>query len=175
MGRDVASLSLAIQVAGTRAYFSPERDLEDSDYDRQAADMWALGVTLHLATFGCFPNGTGEALPVLHSDFQAPEGTDPAVASLLENLMKAVPSERWKPQEVMQHAYLAKGLKEASEASTSDKACLNAAFTAATGWTTPDDDGPPLVPNTFDNVNLGFTFTPPPVITPQHAHHATSL
>ena len=94
-------------VAGTRAYYSPEKSSNVNQFDRQLDDMWALGVTIHLAQFGCFPNGTGAALPILTQDFKAPEDTDANVAHLLENLLKINPEERWKASQVVQYAELA--------------------------------------------------------------------
>jgi len=90
-------------IAGTKAYFSPEKESEEPDYNRQQADMWAFGVTLHLATYGCFPNGTAEPLPVLQSDFESKGTTSSSLGSLLEGLLKIDPSQRWTAQEVHRH------------------------------------------------------------------------
>lgn len=91
------------QVAGTTAYFSPEKYQEAEgigespvSYCRKAADMWSLGVTLHLAVFGRFPNGTGDPLPVLEEDFVAsPSNVAPVLNNILEGLLKVDPRERW--------------------------------------------------------------------------------
>jgi len=91
------------KVAGTRAYFSPEKWLHVPDYNRQADDMWALGVTMHLAAFGCYPNGTIEALPTLLKDYEAPSYTNEKLAALLEGLMKVCPTERWTAVDVKKH------------------------------------------------------------------------
>jgi len=95
------------KMAGTRAYFSPERFYEDEEelcgdehYDRRAADVWALGVTLHLAAFRQYPNGTSQSMPLLQGDYIAPEGTDAALAHILEHMLKACPTERWTVAEV---------------------------------------------------------------------------
>jgi len=107
-------------VAGTGAYYSPEKEADAQDpsftsdaYCRQAADCWALGVTLHLAAFGRFPNGTGNPEPILEADFKAPEGTDPHVATLLEGLLTVDVSDRWTAKEA--HAYLADVREVAAE------------------------------------------------------------
>jgi len=89
------------KIVGTPAYDSPEKSEHTLDFDRQASDMWSLGVALHLATYGHFPNGTAEALPILGANFKAPEGTDAVVAALLENLLKINAAERWSAQQVM--------------------------------------------------------------------------
>lgn len=99
-------------VAGTHAYYSPQK-LDDAGdpggdhaaYCRQAADNWALGVTLHLAAFGRFPNGTGSPEPILNADYKAPQGTDPRVATVLEGLLTVDPGDRWTAAEA--NAYLA--------------------------------------------------------------------
>lgn len=88
-------------VVVTDAYFSPEREAEISGLDRKAADMWALGVTLHLAAFGCFPNGTIEPLPICQTDYRAPEGVDPVLGVVLECLMKVSPTDRMTAGEVV--------------------------------------------------------------------------
>lgn len=88
-------------VVGTDAYFSPEREAEAPGLDRKAADMWALGVTLHLSAFGCFPNGTIEPLPICQADYRAPEGTDPVLGLVLECLMKVSPTDRMTAEEVV--------------------------------------------------------------------------
>jgi serine/threonine protein kinase len=89
----------ASRVTGTLAYFAPERHsrlgFQQENFDRQASDMYSLGVTLHLTAFGTFPNGTIEAAPVLMSDFVAPVGTRSVLAVLLEGLLKADAAQRW--------------------------------------------------------------------------------
>jgi len=98
------------KVAGTRAYFSPEKERDDPSYCRQAADMWALGVTLHLASYGCFPNGSGQPLPILSSDFKYPRGvltedagTVATLGSLMEGLLKQDPSLRMTAEQACLH------------------------------------------------------------------------
>ena len=76
--------------------------------------MWAVGITLHLAAFGCFPNGTCE--PDLSGDFKAPPGTDKTVATLLENLLKHDPAQRWSPSRVQTHIELTSALARQKEA-----------------------------------------------------------
>ena len=81
-----------MQAVGTTAYFSPEKWMERPDCDRSAIDCWALGVTLHMAAFGCFPNMTDRGLPILMTDYVAPEGTNPNLATILQSLMKVCAS-----------------------------------------------------------------------------------
>jgi len=81
-------------IVGTRAYFAPEKWGEQPGYCRQQADMWSLGVALHLIAFSSFPNGTAEALPILGYDYAAPAGTREVLSTLLENLLKVPPAAR---------------------------------------------------------------------------------
>jgi len=124
------------KIAGTDAYFSPEKYADaigkapqafqtqdgesippndPADYCRQAADCWALGTTLHLSAFGCFPNGTGDPLPILAEDFKSSPGTDPDLATLLENLLTVDPAMRWDADQT--HTFLAAIHEPAEEAS----------------------------------------------------------
>jgi len=87
---------------GTKAYMSPEKFNNVADFDTQAADMYALGVTLHLAALSCFPNGTVDALPVLQSDWDS-QGCDldPDLVQILDGLLKADPAERWTADQLV--------------------------------------------------------------------------
>lgn len=90
---------------GTTAYMSPEKFKKVAGFDGQAADMYAFGVTLHLAALSCFPNGTVDALPILESDWDstgvAAASLHPDVAEILGGLLKADPTERWTAQMVV--------------------------------------------------------------------------
>lgn len=97
-------------MAGTRAFFSPERFFEDDEeisgepeFDRRASDMWSLGVVVHLAAFGVYPNGTTDPRPLLTEDYSAPVGFDPHLGTLLQNMLKADPEERWSAVQARKH------------------------------------------------------------------------
>lgn len=87
---------------GTLAYYAPEKQAQRI-YANKPTDMWALGVTLHLAAFSCFPNGTFEPLPILARDFKCPAGLDPRLTTLLENLLVVDPALRWTARDVLHH------------------------------------------------------------------------
>lgn len=84
---------------GTLAYFSPERAYDLQPIDHQAADMWALGVVMHLMIYRCFPNGHSTALPILSTDFDSKD--NPTVSNVvLSNLLVINPQKRWSAQKV---------------------------------------------------------------------------
>jgi len=156
-------------IAGTRAYFSPERVEHEllaeqgleHDYDRQAADMWAMGITLHLAAFGAFPNCTTE--PDMLEDFVAPAGTSATVASLLENLLKLSPGERWSPSRVRMHIEL--------------HSVLDAVAGLETSFHTAQERG---LGKSFSSPDLcygayAFPSGPPNNLVAQHLLHTSSL
>lgn len=99
------------QIAGTPAYNSPEKEENHSVRDTKADDMWALGVTLHLATFGYYPNGTSEPFPILDSDYRPPKSMNQDLATVLSGLLTVDPAKRWTAQRML--SFIGGGLASA--------------------------------------------------------------
>jgi len=108
------------EITGTKAYFSPERFVDVSEvrdwsqhggsladmrreFDHQAADMWALGVAIHLCTYGSFPTKSLEGLPTLIRDYRADAELGEVLGPVLEGLLKVNVQDRWTAGDLMRH------------------------------------------------------------------------
>ncbi|KAG6621978.1 CAMKK protein kinase [Phytophthora cinnamomi] len=88
--------------AGTYAFMGPET-LKGGEYSAYAADIWALGITIHALAFGTIPF------------------YDPDVVTLFEMIEKDPieienngngPEKRWSLQKCKEHAWVLEGLSE---------------------------------------------------------------
>ena len=108
-GRDSkGNASLAKGASGTPLYNAPEK-FNSSTYDGTAADVWALGVTLHAMVFGKLPYpaekfGMPEDLEeaiCAAGEFEIEcECDDESLATLIQGMMKKAPAERLTLDEV---------------------------------------------------------------------------
>ncbi len=98
---------------GTPSYFSPEICRGEGHLHPEASDVWALGITLYLLSFGFLPFGLGSCLSVVsmldavqNAPLTFPEGADPQLVQLLKGLLNRDPMRRLTLSEIKNHPWL---------------------------------------------------------------------
>ena len=113
------------RLGGTPNYVAPEV-LADKGYDGAAADTWSIGVILYvfLAGFLPFDEPTMAALfkKIQRADFSYPSWFEDDVKSLLNEIMKVSPSERWTITQIISHPWWKKDGPYASIGDVNDTA-----------------------------------------------------
>lgn len=112
--------------AGTYAFMAPET-LKGGTYDAYAADVWALGVTLHALAFGRIPFYDPDVVTlfeqierepiVLATDNNNNNSGDVSsdFAEFLYGLLEKDPEKRWSLKQCKQHPWLLDGLDESAK------------------------------------------------------------
>jgi serine/threonine protein kinase len=109
MGRRVEAQTLLSTPCGSLFYAPPEI-LSNRHYDGRAADIWSLGVVLHVMVTGSLPwKGIGEAAvihQIIQGTFTLPENLSPFLVDLLLSMLRVQPAERLTIEQVAQHPWV---------------------------------------------------------------------
>ncbi|KAF1324748.1 Camkk protein kinase, partial [Globisporangium splendens] len=105
--------------AGTYAFMAPET-LKGGAYDAYAADVWALGITLHALAFGSIPYYDPDVVALFEQIERDPivldtdnnTGVSSGLAELLYGLLEKDPEKRWTLKQCKEHDWLLEGLDE---------------------------------------------------------------
>ncbi|OWZ18220.1 Protein kinase [Phytophthora megakarya] len=105
--------------AGTYAFMGPET-LKGGEYSAYAADIWALGITVHALAFGTIPFYDPDVVTLFEMieknpvelENQAENNTSEGLTELLYGLLEKDPEVRWSLQKCKEHAWVLEGLSE---------------------------------------------------------------
>ncbi|CAI5730236.1 unnamed protein product [Hyaloperonospora brassicae] len=106
--------------AGTYAFMGPET-LKGGEYSAYAADIWALGVTVHALALGAIPFYDPdvvtlfemiESSPVALEEKAGDTGLGEGLVELLNGLLEKDPDKRWSLQKCKEHAWVLQGLSD---------------------------------------------------------------
>uniref|UniRef100_K3WY74 Protein kinase domain-containing protein n=1 Tax=Globisporangium ultimum (strain ATCC 200006 / CBS 805.95 / DAOM BR144) TaxID=431595 RepID=K3WY74_GLOUD len=105
--------------AGTYAFMGPET-LKGGAYDAYAADVWALGITLHALAFGSIPYYDPDVVALFEQIERDPivldtdnnTGVSSGLAELLYGLLEKDSEKRWTLKQCKEHEWLLEGLDE---------------------------------------------------------------
>ncbi|KAG6595858.1 CAMKK protein kinase [Phytophthora cinnamomi] len=104
--------------AGTYAFMGPET-LKGGEYSAYAADIWALGITIHALAFGTIPFYDPDVVTLFEMIEKDPieienngNGASEGLVELLYGLLEKDPEKRWSLQKCKEHAWVLEGLSE---------------------------------------------------------------
>uniref|UniRef100_A0AAV1THX2 Protein kinase domain-containing protein n=1 Tax=Peronospora matthiolae TaxID=2874970 RepID=A0AAV1THX2_9STRA len=107
--------------AGTYAFMGPET-LKGGEYSAYAADIWALGVTIHALALGAIPFYDPDVVtlfemietgPVtIETKVQGSSGLSKGLTELLYGLLEKNPEQRWSLQKCKEHSWVLQGLSK---------------------------------------------------------------
>jgi len=108
--------------AGTYAFMGPET-LKGGEYSAYAADIWALGITIHALAFGTIPFYDPDVVTLFEMIEKSPielenqaenngDGASGGLVELLHGLLEKDPEKRWSLQQCKEHAWVLEGLSE---------------------------------------------------------------
>ncbi|GLD98417.1 hypothetical protein PINS_up007114 [Pythium insidiosum] len=103
--------------AGTYAFMGPET-LKGKEYCAYAADIWALGITIHALALGTIPYYHPDVMELFEMIDSQPINLDnnanisEGLAELLRGVLEKDPEKRWGIKECKEHAWVLQGLDE---------------------------------------------------------------
>ncbi|KAE9338829.1 hypothetical protein PR003_g11311 [Phytophthora rubi] len=104
--------------AGTYAFMGPET-LKGGEYSAYAADIWALGITIHALAFGTIPFYDPDVVTLFEMIEKNPielenngNGASDGLVELLYGLLEKDPEKRWSLQKCKEHAWVLEGLTD---------------------------------------------------------------
>ncbi|GMF45970.1 unnamed protein product [Phytophthora fragariaefolia] len=104
--------------AGTYAFMGPET-LKGGEYSAYAADIWALGITIHALAFGTIPFYDPDVVTLFEMIEKNPveienngNGASDGLVELLYGLLDKDPEQRWSLQRCKEHSWVLEGLFE---------------------------------------------------------------
>ncbi|KAG7378952.1 hypothetical protein PHYPSEUDO_009282 [Phytophthora pseudosyringae] len=101
--------------AGTYAFMGPET-LKGGEYSAYAADIWALGITVHALAFGTIPFYDPDVMTLFEMIEKNPveldNNTSEGLTELLYGLLEKDPEKRWSLQKCKEHAWVLDGLSD---------------------------------------------------------------
>ncbi|RLN60136.1 hypothetical protein BBJ29_003425 [Phytophthora kernoviae] len=108
--------------AGTYAFMGPET-LKGGKYCAYAADIWALGITIHALFFGTIPFYDQDVVALFEQIEKQPivleaesnnnnNGVSEDFVELLYGLLEKDPEKRWSLQQCKEHPWVLEGLSE---------------------------------------------------------------
>eukprot|EP01061_Rhynchopus_euleeides_P044848 TRINITY_DN7900_c0_g1_i1.p2 TRINITY_DN7900_c0_g1~~TRINITY_DN7900_c0_g1_i1.p2 ORF type:complete len:294 (+),score=140.46 TRINITY_DN7900_c0_g1_i1:323-1204(+) len=102
--------TISCQAVGTKNYAAPEILSDLPGYNAYKADMYSLGVTMHVAMLGSFPPEEG----FVHST-ERHETLSEVASSLLSQLLHKDPRKRPTPQDALFHTFFEEADSEKSQ------------------------------------------------------------
>ncbi|RLN65713.1 hypothetical protein BBJ28_00016787 [Nothophytophthora sp. Chile5] len=112
--------------AGTYAFMGPET-LKGGAYSAYAADIWALGITVHALAFGTIPFYDTDVMALFEQIEKQPivleasadnnsmdgnSGASEGLTELLYGLLEKDPEKRWTLKQCKQHPWVLEGLSD---------------------------------------------------------------
>lgn len=106
--------------AGTYAFMGPET-LKGGEYSAYAADIWALGITIHALAFGTIPFYDPDVVtlfelieknPIEFDNQAESSGNGEGLIELLYGLLEKDPEKRWSLQKCKEHSWVLEGLSD---------------------------------------------------------------
>lgn len=103
--------------AGTYAFMGPET-LKGGEYSAYAADIWALGISLHALAFGTIPFYDPDVVTLFEMIEKNPveldnkDNASEGLVELLKGLLKKDPDKRWSLQTCKEHPWVLEGLSD---------------------------------------------------------------
>ncbi|KAK1934421.1 Calcium/calmodulin-dependent protein kinase kinase [Phytophthora citrophthora] len=104
--------------AGTYAFMGPET-LKGGEYSAYAADIWALGITLHALAFGTIPFYDPDVVTLFEMIEKNPididnngNGASQGLVELIYGLLEKDPEQRWSLQKCKEHPWVLEGLTD---------------------------------------------------------------
>uniref|UniRef100_M4BRM3 Protein kinase domain-containing protein n=1 Tax=Hyaloperonospora arabidopsidis (strain Emoy2) TaxID=559515 RepID=M4BRM3_HYAAE len=107
--------------AGTYAFMGPET-LKGGEYSAYAADIWALGVTIHALALGAIPFYDPDVVTLFEMIENGPveiekkvkdsSGLSKGLTELLYGLLEKNPEKRWSLQKCKEHSWVLQGLSK---------------------------------------------------------------
>lgn len=96
---------------GTLVYCAPEVKIENNPYDPVAADIWSLGILLHVTIAGYFPHSKGEKdMELYHQGYVnlnfIRSLVSPACFDLLTKILVIDPFSRPKIEDIINHPWV---------------------------------------------------------------------
>lgn len=121
--------------AGTYAFMGPET-LKGGAYSAYAADIWALGITIHALALGTIPFYDADVVTLFEMIEKQPielqaqagnngSGVSEGLVELLYGLLEKDPEKRWSLQQCKEHPWVLEGLSE-GEKKTYVETCYDA-------------------------------------------------
>lgn len=108
------SFQSCARVVGTPAYQAPEvidRSAGDPETDPGKEDIWSLGVTLFVLSFGELPYRGDSVFEIVRAivttELAPPESCDPLLWDLIEHMLRPEFKDRFSIAEVLAHPYVA--------------------------------------------------------------------
>ncbi|KAG1693873.1 hypothetical protein DVH05_022793 [Phytophthora capsici] len=104
--------------AGTYAFMGPET-LKGGEYSAYAADIWALGITIHALAFGTIPFYDPDVVTLFEMIEKNPieldnngNGASQGLVELIYGLLEKDPEQRWSLQKCKEHPWVLEGLTD---------------------------------------------------------------
>ncbi|KAL3664149.1 hypothetical protein V7S43_011031 [Phytophthora oleae] len=104
--------------AGTYAFMGPET-LKGGEYSAYAADIWALGITIHALAFGTIPFYDPDVMTLFEMVEKNPieldnngNGASQGLVELIYGLLEKNPEQRWSLQKCKEHPWVLEGLAD---------------------------------------------------------------
>ncbi|KAL0232355.1 hypothetical protein PCE1_002696 [Barthelona sp. PCE] len=98
------------ETQGSPAFLAPEVCRGDHIRNPEAVDLWAIGITLYLMSFGTVPFAAQNAIDlfeeIMSRDLYIPPNTDPLLENLLRLLLEKEPEDRIKMRELIKHPWV---------------------------------------------------------------------
>ncbi|ETO60836.1 CAMKK protein kinase [Phytophthora nicotianae P1976] len=101
--------------AGTYAFMGPET-LKGGEYSAYAADIWALGVSIHALAFGTIPFYDPDVVTLFEmiekNPIELENNASEGLSELLYGLLEKDPEKRWSLQQCKEHSWVLEGLSD---------------------------------------------------------------
>ncbi|KAG3113609.1 hypothetical protein PI124_g7028 [Phytophthora idaei] len=101
--------------AGTYAFMGPET-LKGGEYSAYAADIWALGVSIHALAFGTIPFYDPDVVTLFEmiekNPIELENNASEGLSELLYGLLEKDPEKRWSLQKCKKYPWVLEGLSD---------------------------------------------------------------
>ncbi|EEY68128.1 protein kinase [Phytophthora infestans T30-4] len=101
--------------AGTYAFMGPET-LKGGEYSAYAADIWAMGISIHALAFGTIPFYDPDVVTLFEmiekNPIELENNASEGLSELLFGLLEKDPEKRWSLQQCKEHSWVVEGLSD---------------------------------------------------------------